>query len=214
MLNVPVPEISLQRAGIDAPIGQLVPAGVSQHMRVNWKVELGREAKPSDQLAEACSGERRASLRSEDEGRLRLLLALQPAQGPQLAAGQGVNARRAVLGPVHVQAAMAEVDGVPPQRHQLGRPKTMPIRDQHHSGIAVAVAILPGGDDQTIDLGVGQVLAGADLGVTFAVRWAPAIGNCPVPALEQVRFHPRATFGISDSRPTKRRTSRARLNAT
>ena len=74
---------------------------------------------------------------------------------------------------------MAEVDGVPPQRHQLGRPKTMPIRDQHHSGIAVAVAILPGGDDQTIDLGVGQVLAGADLGVTFAVRWAPAIANCP-----------------------------------
>src|SRR5262249_19892758 len=43
--------------------------------------------------------------------------------------------------------------------------------DQHHGGIAVAVAILPASIDQAGNLAVGEVLAGADLGVTFAA-WA------------------------------------------
>ena len=67
-----------------------------------------------------------------------------------------------------MQAAMGKVDGVPPQRDELGRPQPVPIRDQHHGGITVAVAILPGGRDQPGDLAVGQVLAGADLGIAFA----------------------------------------------
>ena len=73
----------------------------------------------------------------------------------------------AALEPPDMQAAMGEVDGVPAQRHQLGRPQPVPVGDQHHGGIAVAVAVLPGGSDQAIDLGIGQVLARADLGV----RW-------------------------------------------
>src|SRR5262245_46103946 len=67
VLDVAVPEISLQRAGIDAPIGQLVPASVSQHMRMNWKVELGRDAELGNHLTEARGCERRASLRGENE---------------------------------------------------------------------------------------------------------------------------------------------------
>ena len=78
-----------------------------------------------------------------------------------------------------MQAAMGEVDGVPAQRDQLGRPQPVPVGDQHHGGIAVAVAILPGGGDQAIDLAIGEVLAGADLGVALAARRAPAIANCP-----------------------------------
>jgi hypothetical protein len=46
-------------------------------------------------------------------------------------------------------------------------------------GVAVAVAVLAGGGDQAIDFGVGQILAGANLGVSFAARRAPAIANCP-----------------------------------
>ena len=78
-----------------------------------------------------------------------------------------------------MQAAMGEVDGVPAQRHELGRPQAVPIRDQHHGGVAVAVAVLPGGSDQAGDLGIGEVLARADLGIALAARRAPAIGNCP-----------------------------------
>ena len=78
-----------------------------------------------------------------------------------------------------MQAAVGEVDGVPAQRHQLGRPQAVPIRDQHRGGVAVAMAVLPGGSDQAGDLAIGEVLAGADLGVALAARRAPAIGNCP-----------------------------------
>ena len=77
-----------------------------------------------------------------------------------------------------MQAAMGEVDGVPAQRHQLGRPQAVPVRDQHHGGVAVAMAVLPGGSDQAGDLAIGQVLARADLGVA-APLGGPAIGNCP-----------------------------------
>ena len=78
-----------------------------------------------------------------------------------------------------MQTAVGKVDGVPPQRNELARPQPVPVGDQHHGGIAMAVAILPGGIDQAGDLAIGEVLAGADLGVAFAARRAPAIANCP-----------------------------------
>jgi hypothetical protein len=78
-----------------------------------------------------------------------------------------------------MQPAMVEVDGIPAQRDELARPQPVPVGDQHHSSITVAVVILPGGPDQAGDLAIGEVLAGADLGVRFAARRAPAIANCP-----------------------------------
>jgi hypothetical protein len=80
---------------------------------------------------------------------------------------------------VDMHAAVGEVDRIPAQRHQLGRPQAVPISDQHRGGVAVAMAVLPGGSDQTSDLAIGEVLAGADLGVALAARRAPAIHNCP-----------------------------------
>ncbi len=90
-----------------------------------------------------------------------------------------MNRFGATLDAVDMQAAMGEVDGVPAQRDELGRPQAVPIRDQHHGGVAVAMAVLPGGSDQAGDLAIGQVLAGADLGIALAPRRALAIGNCP-----------------------------------
>ena len=63
--------------------------------------------------------------------------------------------------------------------HKLGRPQPVPVGDQHHGGIAVAVAILPSSIDQAGNLAIGEVLAGADFGITLAARRAPAIANCP-----------------------------------
>src|SRR5262249_17375426 len=85
----------------------------------------------------------------------------------------------AAFEPPDMQTAMGEVDGVPAQRHQLGCPQPVPVGDQHHGGIAVAVAIPPGCIDQAGNLAISEVLAGADLGVTFAARGVPAIANCP-----------------------------------
>ena len=75
---------------------------------------------------------------------------------------------------------MGEVDGVPAQRDQLGRPQAVPVGDQHHGGVAVAMAVLAGGRDQPSDLAVGQVLARADLGVAAALRWAGRSSTVPI----------------------------------
>jgi hypothetical protein len=59
----------------------------------------------------------------------------------------------------HMQTAVGKVDGVPTQRNELARPQPAPEGDQHHGGVPVAFAVVPGSDDQTIDLGVGQIPA-------------------------------------------------------
>src|SRR5215471_4568987 len=85
VLDVAVPEVGLKGAGIDSLIGQLIPAGVAQHVRVDREIEVGRDAKPGNQLAEAGSSEGRSSLRRENKRRNRLLITLEPTQRPQLA---------------------------------------------------------------------------------------------------------------------------------
>jgi hypothetical protein len=57
----------------------------------------------------------------------------------------------------------------------------MPIGDQDHGGVAVAMAVAVGGDNQAVDLGVGEVFAGAELGIASAKRgvapYCPIIGG-------------------------------------
>src|SRR5262249_39145664 len=67
-----------------------------------------------------------------------------------------------------MQPTVTEVEGVPAQRHELARPQPVPIGDQDHGGVAVAVTVVAGGFDQAVDLGVGEIFAGAE------VRIAPA----------------------------------------
>ena len=88
---------------------------------------------------------------------------------------------------------MGKIDGVPPQRDQLARPQAMAVGDQDHGGVAVAIAVLASCRDQPIDLGVGQVLARADLGVALApLRWSSLV-NCPINGAwrhqRQMRFY-------------------------
>ena len=78
-----------------------------------------------------------------------------------------------------MQAAMGKIDGVPAQRDQLARPQAVPVGDQHHGGVAVAIAVLASCSDQPIDLAIGQVLARADLGVAPPLRWSSLV-NCPI----------------------------------
>ena len=55
----------------------------------------------------------------------------------------------------------------------------MAVGNQDHGGVAVAVAVLASCRDQPIDLGVGQVLARADLGVAAPLRWSRLV-YCPI----------------------------------
>ena len=55
--------------------------------------------------------------------------------------------------------AVAEIDRIPAQGHDLGGAQTMPISDQDHGAVAMAVAIIASDRDQPLDLGLGKVFA-------------------------------------------------------
>ena len=114
--------------------------------------------------------ERRAAFAREDEWRSRVLLALEPAECPQLAAGQRVDRLRAALEHGSLRAAMGKVDRVPAKRDQFARPQAVPIGDQDHGGVTMAITIPRRGSDQALDFALGQVFARAEFRVTAAAR--------------------------------------------
>ena len=58
-----------------------------------------------------------------------------------------------------------EINLVPAQVDKLGHPQAVPIGRQDHGGVAVTVAIALGRFHQALDLGLGKVLTGAQLGI-------------------------------------------------
>jgi hypothetical protein len=70
------------------------------------ETEIGGNAKPRDHLTKPRGRERRTAPRGEDKRRCRILLAFEPAQGPQLAARQRMDRLGADLEPPDMQAAM------------------------------------------------------------------------------------------------------------
>ena len=91
---------------------------------------------------------------------------------------------------------MGKVNGVPAQRDQLARPQAMAVGDQDHGGVTVAIAVLASYRDQPIDLGVGQVLARADLGVAAPLRWSSLV-NCPINGARRHQRQMRFFHGFS-----------------
>ena len=74
-------EIGLQGARIVPLVGQRVAAGVPEHVGVGLEAKLGLSARPLDHAGEASGAEGRSSLQVNTNGRLGLLLALEPPQG-------------------------------------------------------------------------------------------------------------------------------------
>ena len=79
----------------------------------------------------------------------------------------------ALLDPADVQGGRFELHLIPAQVHQLGGAQAVPVGHKDHRGVPVAPAVALGRVHQPLDLGLGQVLAGAQLGVGEALR-----GNC------------------------------------
>jgi hypothetical protein len=55
----------------------------------------------------------------------------------------------------------------------------MPAGDQHHGGVAMAVAIGPGGFDEAVDFGVGQVFTRPHLGIVYPFGRPAVRLHCP-----------------------------------
>ena len=75
-----------------------------------------------------------------------------------------------------VQHGVAEIDLIPTQVYELGRPQTVAEGDKDHGGVPVTPAIGLGGTDQPIDLGAGQVLPGPIFGIPLPSR----CGDCSI----------------------------------
>jgi hypothetical protein len=58
-------------------------------------------------------------------------------------------------------------DLIPPQVHQLRHPQAVTIGQQDHGRVGVPPPVRPGGGHQLLDLGVGQVLPRAQIGIGF-----------------------------------------------
>jgi hypothetical protein len=84
MLNALLAEISLQGPRIDTVVGKLEAAGMAQHVRVSLDLEPCGLTSPTDELLEVGHGHWRTALGNEQEGRLTLLFAVQPAQCPYM----------------------------------------------------------------------------------------------------------------------------------
>src|SRR5262245_41227564 len=112
--DVAVAEVVLERAGVDAVIGELEAAGVSEHVRMNGEGKFGQFPSPADHFEEPGSGHRPAAFGVEDEATLEVLPP-QLAQGPDFLASEGVRAIDAVLGPPYMDAAALKLDHIPGQ---------------------------------------------------------------------------------------------------
>jgi hypothetical protein len=99
-----VAEIALDRAGIDALIGQLIAASVPEHVRVYLHVETRSLARTVHHRLEASGREWRAALADKDERRV-CRLALKAAQDAQFTARQGVRRRTTLFYSADVQDA-------------------------------------------------------------------------------------------------------------
>src|SRR5262249_25552143 len=81
----------------------------------------------------------------------------------------------ALFDPTDMQRASPEVHLIPAQVRQFRRPQAVPVGYQGHGGVPAPPTVLPRRVHQPLDLGLGQVLAGAQLAVRGPLR-----GNCSV----------------------------------
>ena len=66
-----------------------------------------------------------------------------------------MRCRLAVLFAGDIHRGSMEIDRVPSEFAYLGSPEAMPVGDEDHGGVPVAIAIGLGGIDQLLDLGLG-----------------------------------------------------------
>lgn len=81
-----------------------------------------------------------------------------------------MGAGAALLDPADVQGGRGEVHLIPAQVRQLAGSQAMAVGQKDHRGVSVGPSVSLRGLEQSFDLGLGQVLAGAQVGVGAARR--------------------------------------------
>ena len=104
MLDALVPEVVLDRARVDALVGQGEPTGVPKHVRVDGKLQTRLAPSPLHQLVNRRPRERSATLRGEQE-RAVGVLPPKSSQGANLVALEVMRGGVAALQAIDMQAA-------------------------------------------------------------------------------------------------------------
>src|SRR5262245_18261410 len=86
-----------------------------------------------------------------------------------------MDAGRAILAPADVQDGHLELDLLPAQVTELSRSQAMAEGQTEHRAVPMALPIALGGLDQKLDLVLGEVLAGAVVGIG-----SPPSRYCPL----------------------------------
>src|SRR5262249_16346495 len=116
--DVAVAEVGLERAGVDAIVGEREAAGVAQQVRMSRERKSGQFSSPADHFEEPGPRHRAAAFGVEDEAALQVLPS-QLAQCPDFLAGEWVRAINTVFGPPHMDAAAIKLDHIPGQFTKL-----------------------------------------------------------------------------------------------
>ena len=161
VLDVLVPKVGLKRTRIVPLGGKREATGMAQHVRVRLETEVRLSSRTPHHARKPCGSERCPALRRENEGRLGLLLALQPPEPPQLVPEDRMGAGAALLDPADVQRGRGEVDLFPARVRQLGSPEAVPVGHQYHRGVPVGPTVAVAGLQQSFDLGFRRIRGGA-----------------------------------------------------
>jgi len=176
VLDVFVPQIVLDGAGVLTVVGELEPGRMSQHVRMDRHAQLGRIAGASEQLAEGGRGHRRAALGDKNVGAARIFTQYL-AQAPEFRPAQRMGAGQPVLAAAYVQQALPQINLLAPQPDQFRHAEPVPVGEQDHRGIALTVAPETlGRGDQPVDFRGRQVFAAAPFGVGHLGWWVHGAG--------------------------------------
>jgi hypothetical protein len=165
VLDILVSQVVLDGAGILAVVRQFKAGGMPEHMGMDGHPQLSCLTSAGYQLSKGGGGH--WGLPFGDE-HIRGLWVIPPkvAQRPKFGAAQGLGARQAVLAPARMQQSLMQVHLLAPQGHQVRHTQPVPIGQQDHGGIPVAMASqVFGGSHQPVDFGWRQVFSAASLGI-------------------------------------------------
>lgn len=179
VLNVAMPEVMLDGAGILAVVGELVTRGMPQHVRMDREADRGLFAGSCHDLSHGVRRQRGLAFADEDIGRFRIL-PLQPAQGPQFRAAERMHRRYPVLPPRHMHQPLQKIHLIPAKRHQFRDPQAMPVGDQDQGRIAKPMPATPNRrGHHRLYFGFGQIFALAIFGIFTARQNFPVFEDWP-----------------------------------
>src|SRR5262249_10696513 len=118
MHDVAVTEEVLQRAGVDAVIRQLEPAGMAQHVRMNREGQVRQFSSPPSHFEDPVPRHRPTAFGIEHMAAFQVPPPQLP-KGPDLLPGERVRAVDTILGPPHMDTAAIKLDHIPGQFAQF-----------------------------------------------------------------------------------------------